>query len=157
MNFEAMTLGEARRWLASKLGNGIACPCCGQFAKVYRRRLNAGMALSLVQMYRSGGTDYVDVTRVCNRRGREEGKLRFWGLIEEATERREDGGRAGWWRVTPKGVQFAHGRLPVNSYARVYNNHLLGFDGNLVTIAECLGRPFNLDELMEDWRNDENE
>ena len=40
---DGMTLGEARDWLRERIEDGEECPCCRQFAKVYRRRLYATM------------------------------------------------------------------------------------------------------------------
>jgi hypothetical protein len=146
---DAVPLGQARIWLMERLSTGTRCPCCTQYAKEYIRKLNSGMARSLVQMYRAGGArDWVDVTEVCIGGSREEGKLRFWGLVQEAGVRREDSGHAGWWRVTALGEQFVLGRVTVASHVRLFNNTFFGFDGNQVRIDDCLGRQFDLSELM---------
>lgn len=142
------TLGEARNYLLARLEAGVKCPCCTQMAKEYRRPLNAGMALSLLRMYQAGKTDYVNVTTVCIGGSREEGKLRFWDLVQESDEVRPDGGKAGWWRVTAKGEAFVMGDIRVRSHARVFDNTFLGFEGSMVTIDDCLGRKFDLGELM---------
>lgn len=148
------SLAEAKTWLMEQLQYGAPCPCCSQYAREYTRKLNAGMARSLVRMYRAGGArDYVNVNDVCLGGSREEGKLRFWGLVVEATERREDGGRAGWWRVTGLGEMFVLGRVTVASHVRLYNNRFLGFQGHQVRIEQCLARDFDLVELMAMRRN----
>jgi hypothetical protein len=71
-----------------------------------------------------------------------------WHLVAELDEPRDDGGRAGYWRVTELGVEFLRGTLRVPKYARVYDGRRLGFAGELVGVADCLGEPFRLDELM---------
>jgi hypothetical protein len=146
------TLGEARSWIRDQVINaqGAKCPCCTQLAKQYRRKLNSGMARSLIQMYKAGGTTwFVDVTKVCLGGTREEGKLRYWGLVEEAEEKREDGGRAGWWRVTKEGEMFIRQQVTMPSHCLLYDNHFRGFSGAHVTIQDCLGKKFNLRELLE--------
>lgn len=149
-----MPLLQARAWLRSQLKVGAKCPCCGQMAKVYRRKLNSGMARSLVEMYRAappssaGGTAFIHLPTTIGARSREEGKLRYWGLVEEQVTSRPDGGRAGWWRVTAKGELFIQGRLQVKRYALVYDGKCLGLDGDPIGIREALGDGFNYAELM---------
>jgi len=126
----------------------VRCPCCKQMAKVYRRKVNSGMAFSLLSMYRLAGTSYLHLPTRLNARSREEGKLRYWGLVEEELEKRPDGGRAGYWRVTEKGRHFIFGSIGVPKYARIYDSRLLGFDGPEVLFRDCLGSKFNYDELM---------
>lgn len=128
---------------------GVICPGCGQFAKVYKRKVNSGMARSLIAMYRAGGTTWVDVTSVTDRRSREEGKLAYWGLVEEFTEGRADGGRAGMWRVTRRGEQFVLGTLTVPQTAEVYNGTCLRTYGPETSIVTALGDKFDYRELME--------
>lgn len=145
------SLDDARRWLRQRLDAGVECPCCGQFAKRYRRQLNSGMALALVVFYRECGTQWgykPDVLRGLGAAARDESLLRHWGLLEEATEDREDGGRAGWWRVTPKGKAFVQGELSVRKKLVIYNNFPEGFEGRMTTVQQALGYRFRLDDLM---------
>lgn len=144
-----MTLAEAKAILRQLVDEGEKCPLCTQLAKVYRRKVNAGMARSLIEMYRVGGTlDWVHVPTQIGARSREEGKLAYWGLVEEETAKREDGGRAGYWRVTAKGVRFVREKIKVPKYARVYDGRCLGLTGDEVSIREALGSKFSYDELM---------
>lgn len=142
------TLVEAQEWLRRRVDDGEQCPCCTQFAKVYRRAINAGMAWSLVQMYRAARLEWQHIPTTVGGRSREEGKLRYWGLVEEELERREDGGRAGYWRVTGKGEDWLYGRTTVPRYARIYDARCLGLVGDPTTLQDALGRPFDLQELM---------
>ncbi len=144
--------GDAVEYVAKHVRDrrdkGTVCPGCGQFAKVYRRKLNSGMARSLIAMYRAAGTTWTNVTEVTDRRSREEGKLAYWGLVEEAPDGREDGGRAGLWRVTRKGELFVLNLTTVPSYAEVYNGHCLRIFGDETTISRALGSKFNYSDLM---------
>lgn len=136
-----LSLSEAREYVSELAWEGgTTCPCCDQFAKVYRRKLNAGMARSLIRMYRAGGLDWVDITRQIPARSREEGKLAYWRLVEPGEVR-------GVWRVTQEGYRFLRG-APVESHALVYNGELLRLDGGPITITEALGERFDLQELM---------
>ena len=145
---DAMTLAEARDELRRLVDDGYRCPLCTQFAKVYRRKLNSGMARSLIRMWRKAGLDWINVPDQIGARSREEGKLRYWGLVEEADVEREDGGRAGWWRVTREGARFVTGKITVPKYARIYDGRCLGLHGEPVTIRDCLGERFDYAELM---------
>jgi hypothetical protein len=146
----SISLEEARTRLLVQIANGgVRCPCCQQFAKIYRRQINAGMAISLIRMFRRGGLEWMHIPTTISARSREEGKLAYWGLLEEATEPREDGGRAGYWRVTVKGAAFITRGLRVPKYAKIYDGQLLELEADeMVNIRDCLGKKFELDELM---------
>lgn len=144
-------LGEARRRLQDgALGGGTRCPCCGQRAQVYRRSINSSMAKSLIKMWmvQRDGADWIHVPTEIGARSREEGKLRYWGLVTERPVSREDGGHAGYWRVTTKGSDFVAGGLELPRYALVYDGNLLELTGPLVDIETCLGEPFDLTRLL---------
>ena len=140
-----------KSWLRARVDKGETCPCCGQFAKVYRRKINSGMARSLIRMYLAGESEklnYIHVPTAVGSRSREEGKLRYWGLVEEELEKRPDGGRSGYWRVTPSGELFVKGLMTVYSHARIYDGRCLGLTGTQVNIMDALGDRFDYDELM---------
>lgn len=143
-----MTLGEARDGLRELVEEGHRCPCCTQFAKVYRRKLNARMALAAIRLYRAGAVrEYVHLPSVAGD-GCEGGKLRYWGLVVEESERREDGGRSGWWRMTDLGERFVRAEVSVPKYVRLYDGRRLGLRGEPVTIIDALGERFDYEELM---------
>lgn len=153
---ELTTLAEAQAWIRDQAdGDGARCPCCTQLAKVYRRRLNAGMARSLIVMYRCHGLAWQDKTVTLSGVGaaaRDESLLRYWCLLEEADATREDGGRAGWWRVTTRGALFVRDMLRVPAHAIVYDGRCLGLDDQAgrIGIRDALSRKFDYDELMRD-------
>lgn len=147
---ELMTLSEAIKWLQDRLKeNGARCPCCSQLAKVYRRKLNANMARSLILGFRMHGMNWFHAPTVVEDRG-EMAKLRYWNLIEEERALRPDGGRAGWWRVTPRGAVYVQGLTAVAAHALVYDSQLLRLDDTdgRITIGEALGDKFSYRELM---------
>jgi hypothetical protein len=146
---ETDTLGAARDWLRERVDEGVACPCCTQFAKVYRRKINSGMAHALIRMHRHAGSDWFYLPDITAQwQGRDEAGLRYWGLIEELQEKREDGGRAGWWRITPLGTRFVRRAVRVPKYARVYDGRCLSLVGEPVSIIDALGDKFDYHELM---------
>jgi hypothetical protein len=153
-------LGEVRAWLRGRVEDGETCPCCLQFAKIYRRKITAPMARVLIAMWRVGGRDWVDIPALAKSiytdrtraTGGDETKARYWGLIEpKPNERRDDGSlRVGWWRLTHAGVSFVRGENTVPKYARIYDGRLLGLDySEHVDITDALGTRFDYRELMQ--------
>ena len=142
------TVSKLKSWLLARIDGGEHCPVCGQYARVYRRKLHSGMARSLILMYRASGLEFAHLPTTIGSRSREEGKLRYWGLVEEELDRRPDGGRAGYWRVTPVGELFIQGLMTVYSHARVYDGRCLGLIGRQVSITDVLADKFSYDELM---------
>lgn len=151
--YPGITLAQVKAWLRERLndpeGAGARCPACTQVAKVYRRPLHASMAAQLLRFYRYVGTDWGRRPQLFS--GRAEGdfaKLRYWDLIEEAAEERLDGGRAGWWRITPRGEAFTLGVARVHRYAIVYDARKLRLEGPMVNVVDCLGKRFHYNDLM---------
>lgn len=143
------TLTDARAQLRQDLDRGARCPCCTQFAKVYRRKINSGMARSLIAMYRTTPSGWIHLPTQIGARSREEGKLAYWGLVEEENALRPDGGRAGYWRLTDTGRAFVRGLVALPKYARVYDGRCLGLDPtSTATIRDALGTAFDYDDLM---------
>lgn len=143
------TLGQLKSWLRTRAEGGAHCPVCEQHVQVYRRKINSGMAKSLIRMYRVGGLEWVHLPTQIGARSREEGKLAYWGLVEEEKTLRADGGRAGYWRVTLLGELFLRGKCTVPKYARVYDGRVLSLDANeQVSIYDALGTKFDYAELM---------
>jgi hypothetical protein len=146
-----MTLREARDLLRERVGDGETCPCCAQFAKVYRRKISGTMARRL-RDFRTAvpAGEFGHLPTVLGRGSDGEfAKLRYWGLIaEERRLRRDDGGRAGFWKVTQLGEDFIAGRITVPMYAHVYDGRRLSLSGKEVSFVETLGEPFDYSELM---------
>jgi hypothetical protein len=145
-------LREVRDYFFSNVDEGLTCPCCGQFAKIYKRKLNRTMVKALRALHNAGGTlDWVHSQSILssNHYGGDVGKTALWGLVRERRIPRKDGGRAGWWMVTPEGLSFLRGTKAVPKYACVYNGRLQMLKGDPVTIND-VAREFRLDDLMND-------
>jgi len=150
---QPITLKDAQDWLRDRIDEGERCPCCTQFAKIYKRRIHATMARELILMHHAVPADeWFHLPTVLSRgaHGGDITKLVYWELIEEDDQTREDGStRAGWWRVTQKGRWFANGDTTIPRYARIYDGRLLGFTGEQVTIRDALGTKFDYTLLMQ--------
>jgi hypothetical protein len=166
---EDTPLGEAWKHIRENAKDGLKCPACEQHVQIYWRPINSGMAASAVRMLRKhlvnpGG--WIHNPSEIGRRSAEESKLAWWGLIEEEKILRPDGGRAGYWRLTDKGVSWAQGRTSVPRYAIVFDGKLLlgsplwpgdnptpysktGHRKPDTTVYSALGDHFNYRELLE--------
>lgn len=145
------TLAECQAWLRDRVDDGATCPCCTQFAKVYRRKINSGMARALLALYRqriTNGNKAYHLTSLAPWT-HEGGQLAWWGLITQDPTRRDDGGQSGWWKITTLGQAFAQNRVEVPKYAKVFNRQLMELDDSVnVKIVDTLGTKFDYTELM---------
>jgi hypothetical protein len=147
---DSMTLGEARDGLRELVDAGHECPCCRQFAKVYRRKIHATMARDFLRVWRAvgEGTWFHLPDFVAN--SGDVPKTRFWGLLDEEIElRRADGGRAGYWRITDLGRAWVLNQATLPKYARIYSGRCLGLVGEPTSIVDSLGDRFDYRELMD--------
>jgi hypothetical protein len=145
------TLVEAAAEFELHVEDGIHCPVCGRYGKVYRRPLNSSQARKLIAAYRRHGDAWFNLPALLadlKLPGRDESALRYFRLLEDSLEVRADGGRAGVWRVTDKGAAFVRETLKVPRYAVVRNGSVLRLEGEDVGIRDVLGAGFDLHELM---------
>lgn len=153
-------LRDAVAFVQDQREEGVTCPCCGQFAKLYKRTIHAAMARSAIDLYQRGAYDlepfadpkkpggWTHLTRAGNPGG-DEAKLRYWRLLEEKPDAETSGGsHSGYWRLTQRGVHFVRDALVVPKYALIYNGDCLGHEEPLIGIRQALGRKFDYEELM---------
>jgi hypothetical protein len=149
---DGLSLREAREQLFAVIAEGTTCPCCLRPAQRYRWNLYANAARLLIRLYQVGGTSEFTHSSVVKRGTQGScSHLRFWALVESQKERRPDGGKSGFWRVTSGGEQFLHGGT-IPKYAWVYDNVVNRVEGDPVTISDVLEEEFNFREHMGgDW------
>lgn len=148
-----ITIQEAKEFLRENFKKGIACPCCGQFVKLYKRKLNSGMARTLIYIYNHSKQDWLNVKDYLRANSLPNNHdwtlLHYWGLLQEKGGDPEHGGKTiGEWRVTNKGVDFIRNIISVPSHIEIYNNRLYGYTENYINIIEALGKHFDYKELM---------
>lgn len=141
-------LSEARAYVAEHMDKGVHCPCCGQYAKVYRRNINHQMAMGLIALAKHGQGFHHLPTVEPTVRGGDTTKCAYWGLLNEELVIRPDGGRAGYWELTDQGRRFVMGFVTVPKYAMVYNKQVLELTGPPWSIHDALGTPFDLQDLL---------
>ena len=157
------SLSEAHFW--ANLDEGTTCPCCGRYAKRYKRRIHAGMARVLVQLYHLTRTgSWADYRKACVVDGKIMGRdftiLRYWGLVEQLADGGPDlsgipgeiaeGSGSGLWRITALGQQFVNGRCTVPRWVEVFNDQPGAMATEQITVQQALGKKFNYEELMQE-------
>lgn len=141
---------------------GCKCPVCDQFCKVYKYKVDSGMAASLcwlVSNCESDGSVLVneDAPRFALRSNKIS-RLRKWGLVSQPPCKDPARRTSGRWTPTPTGIAFARGESSICKYVYLYNNEILNFSvGETVTIQEALGDKFNYAELMSGLTGEGNE
>ncbi len=146
------TLNESRTKVKIGMSNGgVTCPCCNQFCKVYKRKLNSNMACFLCKLVawwtRHGVPAHHSKLRY-EHYGRDYPYLVAWGFMTDTPNDDSSKRRSGLWTPTERGAHFAHGQISVRQYALVYNGKVLEYEGDLVTIHDALGDAFDYKELM---------
>ena len=155
---ENLSLSEARSLVRNSLEQGIKCPCCHRFAKLYRRKLHSGMASRLVRCHsltQTTGAEWIhvsDIYRWTHFRSvapNDFPYLENWGLIaSKPTDPHEDQKSSGFWRITEKGKKFVSGHRRVEKYVFIYDNIVDSFSEETTDIYEALGSRFSYQELM---------
>lgn len=155
LNLKTATLEEAKNWLRERLHEGERCPCCTQFAKVYKKKLNSGMVSRLVHLERMSRGDnvWISVNDLYSKTKSVSPKdfpcLKHWQLIEAKGDTPDDGAKSsGYWRITDLGRQFVRGEVSMKRYIYLYDNRLMKFSEETITIHEALGDNFDFKELM---------
>lgn len=149
------TLAVARDRVFGGLDEGIRCPCCTQFCKAYTRRINSGMARSLIWLVRtwragdpeswihipSSGPRYVLANR-------ELARFTFWEMVQARFNEDKSKRDSGYWRPTDLGISFAMGESRAPRWVKLYDNGIRAWSEGAVGIRDALGEHFDYDELM---------
>lgn len=145
--------GQLRMFEQSKQA-GYICECCGQFVKIYSRKINSSMVLVLLLLYKNKIRDYIHIENYLKQIGRLElradfAKLRFWGFLDKLEEKRADNSnRNGYYKISGRGIMFCEGKIKAKERAVIFNNRLQSLEGKEISIIDALGIKFNYNELM---------
>lgn len=151
------TLAEVKIHLRKNWEKGTKCPACGQHVQVYRYKLFMTSAVALIQLYilsiKNPTTEYFHVSKFAEAnttkiRSPHFAELRFWNLVRPMDSKTGTHNASGFWKITEKGKTFVRGRESVAKYIKIYNNKFVGFEGDQVTIKDCLGNKFDYSEVM---------
>jgi hypothetical protein len=138
-------MAEIQDWLFEHAEKGTECPICERKARIYKRSITYRMVMALVNLYR--WNDWVHLPT--NDESKEAARLRYWGMIEEQSKVRPDGGKPGVWRIRPRGRLFLQGDTKVPKYAHVFGSKLLKFSGKQISVYDAVrSQRFDLTELL---------
>ena len=151
-----MNIESAKAHLRENFEKGTSCPCCGQFVKLYKRKLHATMARMLIGLYRADAGEFLHIKQLIALTGMSEftcgdfAKLTYWEFIEQEPkpDEEKDKRTSGRWKITAVGKKFVEGEISVPSHAKVFDSKFLGLAGDRVSIKHCLGEKFSYEELM---------
>ena len=129
------------------------CDCCGGKTKLYRRKLNSGMAAALCWLVANHDLEFAHIAQgagVIILRNRDYSKLELWGLIEQKYNNDPAKRTSGVWRATAAGKDFALRKTRVASHIYVLSpgQKVLGWEPATTNVVEALGGDFNYHELM---------
>lgn len=150
-----ITIIEAKQYLKDNFEKGVDCPCCKQFVKLYKRKLNSGMASVLISLYKenlkSPGS-YIHVKNFLKENKLHNGHdwtlLKFWHLISEKDQIPGEPNN-GLWRISSLGNLFVENKLSVPGRMHFYNGKVVKSSEREIYITEALGEKFNYQELMK--------
>lgn len=159
------TLLECQEYNNKNVENGVTCPCCDRYMKLYKRSYSSGMAVFMLGLYRLTkkisfmGTEeyfhYVDVLKHLGiNSGGDYAKNVFWGLIEpkaDDKEELEDLGTksSGMFKITDIGIDFVLSKIKIPKKVHLLLNEVEGFDQEKIGIEDALGNKFDYFDLMK--------
>ncbi len=153
---EVVTLKDSQEYNREHWEKGCKCLSCGQLVKLYKRKLNSGMAFGLIAAYKMSqekNGQYYHINELLKKgiasSQLEIPRLQYWGLM--ANMPNEDDptkSHSGFWRITDKGKEFVERKIKVQKHILIYNSVIVGFSDEETTIDEALGNKFNYEELM---------
>jgi len=141
-----ITIEEAKVILRERIEKGADCPCCNQFVKKYKRKLNSGMAITLARIYQHHRQEFIDVKDFLRlhkfTNSHDWTLLKHWKFLKTDADGRK-------WQITDVGVFWL---LTENaktwSHISMYNNKFMGFSKETITFKKALSNHFDYDELM---------
>jgi len=154
-----MDFDSVRTGFLNSLEQGVVCPCCGRFNKLYDRKINSSMAWTLLIIYDFYKKEknlrkwlkvesYLkDLPNVPTSLRGDFPKLRYWKLIVQK-EGEVEGVKTGLYKITDKGINFCENRIKLSKVAFVHNKIVKGFSEDTITIIEALGDRFSYRELL---------
>jgi hypothetical protein len=147
-------LTDARRWLpqAAASKEGAICPCCGEFNKVYHRKIPLSTIQSLFRLYKlnenmAGAYHSRDFTG--SHSGGDFAKIAALGLFSKELNEDTQKNCSGYWYITEAGKQFCRGTLNIREKLVIYHNELIDTEGEFKLIHEFWSG-FDYGEMMND-------
>lgn len=151
---EALENQKSEFWSVLHAGGELDCPCCGRYAKIYRRQIHHSVARQLIAFYHLGGHNgFIHISELKSAFLTGAGdftKAKYWDLLDQQINNDDpEKKHSGLWFLTEKGRDYVLGRISIPKYVIVFDDKVLRFSDELSTIQDALGNKFNYEELME--------
>jgi hypothetical protein len=152
------SLAQARHEFHQTLaaGDETTCPVCSRYAKIRAQGITSTMAYAMcwITMESHHGLQWANVNKEAPRVVLESGgayaQLVHWSLIYQKVNDDDPTKKtSGLWKPTPKGIDFALGKISVPKQVKVFNKRGLEFTAERVTIHDCKGNLFDYQEVMK--------
>jgi len=152
------TIEEGELFIRDNIEKGCICPVCKGTAKLYKRKINSGMTLFLIGLYKlriRTGKRYHQNKNIMsemdlNTSSLDYSVLKHFGLIKDQENEDTEKRKSGFWCITKKGAAFVLNEIKIPSHVHLYNNVLVGFSETTINITEALGNKFNYKELLNE-------
>lgn len=144
------SLEDAQKYLRDNWKDGISCPCCGKFVKLYDIKIPGSGVADLIRLYKNTNGkpgEYMHVDEFSNVKSRSFPKLAYWGLAISMPNDDPKKRTSGMWAITQEGARFIEGGT-VYERAFVFNKKGRGLHGKQVSVKTALGNKFDYEELM---------
>ena len=153
-NWINKTIKEGKAFLRSNFKKGSSCPCCGQFVKLYSRKLNNSQVRGLINLYNldlKATNEFFHVRTITsdvNLTG-DFAKLVYWKMIEEKSNEDSTKKNSGYWKITELGRRFLRNEIKVPSHILLFDSKFQGYGEKSTDVKQALGEKFNYEELMK--------
>lgn len=146
------------RWLreAAESKEGAICPCCGNFDKVYHRKIPLNTVKSLFRLYKLNSLEpkaYHSRDFTGSHSGGDFAKIAALGLLSKLKSNNEKKKDSGYWNITEEGKEFCRGESLIQEKLVIYHNELKGTEGDLKSIRDFWPE-FDYRELMNGGSHD---
>ena len=143
------TIAEGKQHLRINFKEGTDCPCCGKYVKAYKRKLNSGIARSLIIMNQLNAFNGIHI-HIQD----EFAKLKLrattmdYAYAEKWKLIKADPDNNGYWTLTTLGKSFVLNQAVLPDYCLVYNGKVYSWSKSFIDIEHALTTSFDYNELM---------
>lgn len=150
-----LTLSEAKKYLHDNVSQGVICPCCNRYNKMYTRKITSSMAYGLILIYNSVRTDKFHLEKLLKEidcppsiRG-DLSKFVHWGVLQKYAGEKKDGNPSlGYYQITKIGVQFIFNEIKLPKYLMILNNEVIFEADEKITIRKAIQNKFYYNNLI---------
>ena len=154
--FEGIQQQSFERQLKNRKPN-LKCPGCKRPANVWRLSIHSTLARMLINLYKKSvelnghpdGWVHIEAFRPkSHTSGRDFCIVKHWGLAEaKASDPSDEKRSSGMWSLTYNGMRWLEGKINIDKYVHVFDDHVMEFDGEKISILHALGKRFDYQEL----------